>query len=81
VCFLSAGDRAMLWLGPIPEDKLPKDAQGEDGFLGVHTSMQGLFWVYLCSVGNRAMLWLGHGLSIWMPCMRVGESCVLPVCW
>ncbi|WIA34935.1 hypothetical protein OEZ86_013218 [Tetradesmus obliquus] len=27
-CFLSAGDRAMLWLGPVPEDKLPKDAQG-----------------------------------------------------
>jgi tripeptidyl-peptidase-2 len=28
-CFLAAGDRAMLWLGPVPEDKLPKDAQGE----------------------------------------------------
>jgi tripeptidyl-peptidase-2 len=28
-CFLSAGDRAMMWLGPVPEDKLPKDAQGK----------------------------------------------------
>jgi hypothetical protein len=28
-CFLASGDRAMLWLGPVPEDKLPKDAQGK----------------------------------------------------
>lgn len=27
--FLSGGDRAVLWLGPVPEDKLPKDVQGE----------------------------------------------------
>jgi hypothetical protein len=64
VCLCSVGDKAMLWLWPIPEDKLPKDAQGENRFLRVeHRSMQGLFWVCLCSVGNRVMLWLGCGMS------------------
>lgn len=32
--YLSGGDMAVLWLGPPPEDKLPKDAAGEEGFQG-----------------------------------------------
>jgi hypothetical protein len=27
---VSAGDRAMMWLGSVPKDILPKDAQGRE---------------------------------------------------
>jgi hypothetical protein len=42
----------MLWLGPVPEAKLPKDVQG--GCYGYE-----LFWLFFCyyvSAGARAML-------------------------
>jgi hypothetical protein len=55
-CAFGDSDRAMLWLGPVPEDKLPKDVQGE-----CHGSLSGVVSgvaASLFSSGARDMLWL-----------------------